>query len=225
MSPIASRPCILAAISVAVVLAQAAAAGAASVTASSCVRVQRGANSAKVAIGGDGFTPGALVTVRGASLPGQAPEFLTQTTADPAGRFATTVSSPGFAATATQQEVVRLIADETIDPARSATTTFKQVRVGYTTSPATKDPQRVVTHTVRGLTPGKNTYIHFRLAGRTKRTVKLGRATGACGIVTRRLALLPVTPIRAGIWNIYVDQAKTFKLGASGQLRYSLPVT
>ena len=60
-------------------------------------------------------------------------------------------------------------------------------------------------------------------AGRTRRTVKLGKAAAPCGTVSRRLPLLPVKA-RAGVWTIYVDQSRRYSSNTTPQLSYSLPI-
>ena len=77
---------------------------------------------------------------------------------------------------------------------------------------------------MRGFPVGKQTYLHFRFRGLTRRTVRIGRAASPCGTASRRMALLPVKPLHAGIWAIYADQSATFSRATRPQLSYTLPI-
>ena len=217
-----------AASAVAALLAATAPADAATVVTNPCVPVVAGfTTTATMPISGTGFTPGSLVTLRYASTASPAPAFLGSITADVAGNFSTTVAPPPFAKFTTQLQTFGLAAtDSAVPPAGpiTATTTYQQVRVGYTTNPASGKPTRQATHTVRGFPPGKNVYLHFRYNGQTKRNVKLGLAKGVCGIVSKRMRLLPTTS-RPGVWTVYADQKATYSRNTRPQLKYSFRIT
>ena len=148
---------------------------------------------------------------------------MTAVRTDAAGNFSTSVSPPPFDTRATATQTFDLSAVDGFNPAIVAAFSFSQVRYGYTTLPATGLPTRMARHTVRGLPVGKDTYLHFRYRGRTRRTVKLGKAAAPCGTVSRRLPLLPVKA-RAGVWTIYVDQSRRYSSRTTPQLSYSLPI-
>ena len=82
---------------------------------------------------------------------------------------------------------------------------------------------RRVTYTARGFLPGKAVYAHFRFGGRTRRDVKIGIARGACGIVSKKMRLLPAKT-RFGRWAIYMDQAPTYSKSTLLQARGSLVI-
>ena len=158
--------------------------------------------------------------------PGASPEptYLTSETADPAGNFTTTVAPPLFHKFDTQLQTFGLSATDSATPPIAAVTTHKQVRVGYTTNPPTGKPTRQATHTVRGLTVGKNTYLHFRFGGKTRRNVKLGLSKGPCGIASKKMRLLP-TRSHPGVWTVYADQKSTYSKTTQPQLKYSFTIT
>jgi hypothetical protein len=212
----APRLILAAASSVATVLVLAASADGATLATSPCVRTVGGQGMARIS--GTGFTPLSSVSVR--SVPAG---VFTSAVADAAGSFTTTSSTPGFNPFSRQLQTVTIAAADGIDPALTAATTYKQVRVGYTTNPASGPPTLVVTHTVRGFTPAKNVWLHFRFGGRTKRNAKVGRANSPCGIASRRMRLLP-TRSRAGLWIVYVDQSRSFSLNTRPQLKYGLRI-
>jgi hypothetical protein len=212
-----ARRILVAAASAATVLVIAAPAGAATVTTLPCVRTVDGSGTLPIA--GTGFTPGSNVNVR------SAPEgVFTSAVADAAGNFSASTSTPSFNPFARQLQTFTLGAQDGTNPALVATTTYKQVRVGYSTNPSTGRPTRIATHTVRGFVPGKNVYLHFRFGGQTKRNVKVGRANSPCGIASKRMALLPVRS-RTGLWTVYVDHSATYSKSTQPQLKYTLRIS
>ncbi|MDX6679426.1 MAG: hypothetical protein QOE31_3478 [Solirubrobacteraceae bacterium] len=220
----AARRILAAASSSAAVLALAAPAHAATVATLPCVPVVSSVSGGStMQIAGAGFTPGALVTVRYASTQSPTPTYLTSATADPAGNFSVATSPPLFAKFDTNLQTFGISATDGVNPAVVAGTTFKQVRVGYTTNPSTGKPSRTANHTVRGFPVGKNIYLHFRFGGETKRNVKVGRASAPCGIASKRMRLLP-TRSRPGKWTVYVDQASSFHKTTRPQLKYSFVI-
>jgi len=203
--------------SAASVLALAASAEAATVSTFSCVRTANGVGT--VPIVGAGFTPGSPVSIRS-----EPPGIFTSAVTDAAGNFTTTSSAPSFNPFARQLQTFALTATDGINPAIVATSSYQQVRVGYTTNPSTGRPSRKATHTVRGFAPGKSIYLHFRFNGQTKRNVNIGRANSPCGIASRRMALLPTTS-RPGKWSVYADQAATYSKTTAPQLKYTFTIT
>jgi hypothetical protein len=219
----ASRRIIAAASSAATVLVLAAPAGAATLaTTTPCVRTASGVGSVPIAAAG--FTPGSLVTVQYATKAGSPPTYLTSGTADAAGNFTTAASAPSFSPFSRQLQTFGISAADNVNPALTAATTFQQVRIGYTTNPATGKPTRSALHTVRGFPTGSNVYLHFRFGGKTKRNVKVGTAKGACGIATKRMRLLP-TRSHPGRWTVYADQAKSYSKSTSPQLKYTFVIS
>jgi hypothetical protein len=162
-----------------------------------------------VPIRGAGFTPGQLVRLSYTSPRLSAPSFATAVQADAAGNFVTTAFPAPFVSTRKTEQVFGLVAEDPVDPARNATTTFRQVRFGVSVVPSRTRPNRKVRYTARGFPVGRDVYIHYRFRGRTRRTVKLGTATSPCGKRSRRMRLLP-TRRRFGTWQVYIDQRPTY---------------
>ena len=220
----ASRRILAAATSAAATLAVAAPAHAATVTTLPCIPVVSSLSSEpNMPITGTGFTPGALVTIRYASVQSPTPTYLTSATADPAGNISVAAVAPIFAKFNTQLQTFGISATDGVNPALVAATQYKQVRVGYTTNPSTGRPTRSAVHTVRGFPVGVNVYLHFRFQGQTKRNVKVGKTTGPCGIASKRMRLLP-TRSRPGTWTVYVDQSPQFHKTTRPQLKYSFVI-
>jgi len=209
----AARRILAAASTAATAIAVAAPAHAATVTTLPCVPTVQGQGELPVA--GTGFTPGSSV-----ALTSNPAGVFASTVADVAGNIALQTTPPSFGSLGRQLQTFDLTATDRANPALTATTSFKQVRVGYTTNPSSGRPTRSAVHTVRGLEPGKTTYLHFRFGGQTKRNVKVGRATSPCGIASKRMALLP-TRSRPGTWTVYADQKSTYSKNTKPQLKYT----
>jgi len=169
---------------------------------------------------GSGFSPNGLVTVRTSTRSNPAPRNLTTVQADATGSFRSNVAPPSFNSDDTLQESFNLIATDT-NPATTATARFRQVRFGFDANPSTGRPGRKVTYTARGFLPDRPVYAHFRFGGKTRRNVKIGVATSPCGIVSKKMRLLP-TKTRFGQWTIYMDQAPTYSKSTLLQAKGSL---
>ena len=223
----AVRRTLAATFSAAAALTLAVPAGAATLVTAPCVYTlnsQSANGDGTLSIAATGFTPGSLVTIRYATTAGTTPAFLTSGTVDPAGSFTANVNTPSFNPFDRQQQAIGLTATDSVNPAAVAGTTYQQVRVGYTTNPASGRPTRRATHTVRGFPLGKNVHLHFRHQGRTKRNVTLGLSKGPCGIASKRMRLLPTTS-RPGIWTVYADQKANYSKNTKPQLKYSFRIT
>ena len=117
---------------------------------------------------------------------------------------------PLFSGPNVNLQAFNLIATDTTNPAapvQADSVAFQVVRFGLTMSPQPKRPAQVVTYTARGFTPGKPVYVHFRFRGQTRRTVRLGVATGPCGIVSKSMRAMP-TAAFVGQWATYTNQSK-----------------
>ncbi|MEA2131261.1 MAG: hypothetical protein QOJ85_4152 [Solirubrobacteraceae bacterium] len=172
---------------------------------------------------GSGFSPSGVVALSTSTASSPAPKELTSVNADPNGNIDTRVDPPAFRSTSTVEQSFNLIAIDAANPANTATSTFRQVRFGFDANPDAGRPARRVTYTARGFLPGKAVYAHFRFGGRTRRDVKIGIARGACGIVSKKMRLLPAKT-RFGRWAIYMDQAPTYSKSTLLQARGSLVI-
>jgi hypothetical protein len=161
-------------------------------------------------IAGSGFTPNGSVTIRTATPADPTPRDLTTVRADGAGNIATTrVDPPTLRTATTVKQAFSLVAIDAANPSNAATTTFTQVRFGFDAKPSTGRPTRRVTYTARGYLPGRPVYAHFRFGGITRRDVRIGVAAAPCGIISKRMRLLP-TKTRFGTWTVYMDQVPTY---------------
>jgi hypothetical protein len=165
-------------------------------------------NSRTLPISGTGFEPGARVAVDYSTPVSPGRTFLTAVTADATGSFSTRAVPPLFHAFSTREQVFDLTAT-TEEPPVEASTRYRQILFGYEMTPRASSSTRVVRHIVRGFPTGRSTFLHFRLAGRTEGTVRLGRTAGPCGIVSRRMRALPLK-VKTGRWTVYADQRRAF---------------
>jgi hypothetical protein len=180
-----------------------------------------------LAIVGTGFTPGGGVAIDSTTASNPTPGGVTSAIADATGAFTTKTVPEGFDRFDTTDQTYNVIATDRTNPAISATTPLRQVRFGFDAKPNRGRPSRKVVYTARGFAPGKPVYAHFRFAGQTRRTIKIGVADVPCGTAALRMRLLP-TKTRYGTWTIYMDQAKLYNprtartgLSAKGSLDIS----
>jgi hypothetical protein len=196
-------------------------AGAATITVPPCVADVGVVRTLPVT--GTGFTPGQSVRLNylhplfGSRVAGGV-------LADAAGNFTYAAFPAPFANFSTQEQSFGLQAIDGANPALTATANFRQVRFGATVFPNRGRASTKVRYTVRGFLPGRNVYAHFRFAGKTRRNLKIGNPAAPCGIVARRSRLIPARA-RAGVWNVYFDQRKTYRKSTRPQVRASIFVT
>jgi hypothetical protein len=172
---------------------------------------------------GSGFSPNGAVALSTSTRSDPAPKELASVHADPSGNITSRVDPPPFRSTATVEQSFNLIAIDTANPANTATSTFRQVRFGFDLRPSTGRPSQRVRYTARGFLPGRTVYAHYRFHGRTRRNVNVGVAAAPCGIVSKRMRLLP-TKTRFGKWSIYMDQAPTYSKATLLQAKGSLVI-
>ena len=178
--------------------------GAATIQTDPCARYVAGQET--MTIIGAGFTPNGLVSFSTITKAAPNPAAFTSSSVLGTGAFLKASTPPPFSTPTRNRESFLLVATDSTNPAAPllATTPFEVVRFGSTTSPSPKRPTSKVTYVT-----GKHVYIHFRFAGKTRRTVDLGVARGPCGITSKRMRALP-TKARYGVWTSYTDQSKKF---------------
>lgn len=210
-APLAASVCALAAF--------AAPAGAAAITTAPCV-VDYGPGVSSMAIAGNAFTPGGTVNIATNSSAKPTPAPLASSAVNSLGGFSGTTEPPAFNRASTNEQTFNLLAS---DGANSAITQFRQVRFGGAVKPRNGSPRGKVRYRVRGFTPGRNIYIHYRFKGKTRKNVKLGKAKSPCGKATRKLRRLP-TRVRYGLWRIYIDQEPKYSKNTVFVLKTTLNI-
>jgi hypothetical protein len=141
------------------------------------------------------------------------------TTADETGAFAVNASAPRPAGTAPRAYPVTA----SDGAGQQATATVRVVRQrAWTNAPVSGTPTQRVTWRFAGFfTPGAAIYAHVRVGGRTVTTHRFGVPRGACGTLTARAARVPLrraSLLRAGTWQIKLDQARTYRASTPGRV-------
>jgi hypothetical protein len=72
-------------------------------------------------------------------------------------------------------------------------------------------PTDVVRYRAYGFPLHKRLYLHVRRAGQTKGTFRIGRANGACGLVTRRLRYMPLRRWSTGTYDYWFSNTRHFR--------------
>jgi hypothetical protein len=103
----------------------------------------------------------------------------------------------------------------------SAQITVSAVRVGL--KPAQGAPGRIMTITASGFTTGPTLWAHVT-RGRSKRTLKIGRLTGACHGLKTRKRLLP-RDAAIGVHTIQFDTFRRYSRNRPVRDRYTISVT
>lgn len=154
---------------------------------------------------------------------GFAPDSLVTFTNDGNADVLTMGSDGGFIGTFTAGTVgdattrsVTATAQPTMGGA-TVSDTYSIVQKGFTLSNP-RSPRSKLTVRARGLIGGGAVYVHYAYKRRESttpklvRTVKLGTATGPCGLFTKSLKrALNVSKPKKGIYEIQVDGSKTYK--------------
>jgi hypothetical protein len=103
----------------------------------------------------------------------------------------------------------------------SAQITVSAVRVGL--KPAQGAPGRIMTITASGFTTGPTLWAHV-IRGRSKRTLKIGRLSGACGGLRTRKRLLPIDAA-LGVHTVQFDTFRRYNPKQPVRDRYTISVT
>jgi hypothetical protein len=164
-----------------------------------------------ITLAGAAFTPDSAVALAGA-VTGSA-------TADPSGAFAATAVAPR----APVGKVARATVTATdANGVVAAATLSSTAQRAWSNAPVTGTPTQRVTWRFAGFfTPGRAIYAHVRFGGRTLATHRFGVPRGVCGTLTARAARVPLpsaSALRAGVWRIKLDQARTYRASTPGRV-------
>lgn len=174
-------------------------------------------NTGSVAVSGSGFEPNQpyQVTLDGKALPGGSG------TTDAAGGIAGSFPTPELAA-----DNVHAYTLGVVQGANLPTTSFSVTPFFADFNPGTGDPKKLhVRFKVFGFAlvdPHPTVYLHYvRPNGKVKRTIRLGRAQGACGTIkqTARKKLFPFHAER-GAWTLQFDTHRAYRKGQGANFLY-----
>jgi len=212
-------------------LGGAAAIGAVAPPASAAVTVttdrQCYAEGEPMTVQGTGYTPGGEVSLfigANGRLGG------TTVTADPQGAFSTRIAAPDlrdfdarpprgdFFISANDHTRVDAAGDAPPDENSVAATQLlisqfdADVARWNTTGPARGVPRRTMVVRATGWSGlGTALYAHYLRSGRVVRSVRVGRLTGACGDLTRRMREFPFRPVRPGTYRVVFTASARFR--------------
>jgi hypothetical protein len=204
---------LLAALPATLLLAPAAAHGAAVQTDRGCYLQTPGTT---VTVSGNGYTAGSpyTVTLDGTALTGGGG------TMDAGGAMQGAFAPPTLAAT--EKERTFSVAVQQPD-ALGASTNFTVTRFSAGFSPSKGDPAKLkVRFAVSGFGLGAanpDVYLHYVAPdGKLRQTVRLGRAQGPCGSIERtaKRRLFPFQKPTHGKWQLQFDTSRSYTHGVSG---------
>jgi hypothetical protein len=193
-----------------VVLAAPATASAASLTVSPEKRCY--SSNETVALNGSGFTPNGGVTItRDGTMLGPLTVF-------PNGAFAGTLTLAQNSGKRTKTYT----ATDDASPTLTASTqiTVSSVRVGL--APSSGPPGRLMSIRAHGFTTGKTLWAHV-IKGSSRRNLKIGALSGACGRIKTSRRLLPRNAA-VGVYTIKFDTFRRYKRSRPVRDRYTITV-
>jgi hypothetical protein len=134
----------------------------------------------------------------------------TTAAADPAGNVSGSVDAPYIAE---GQRLFSLRLSDHAHPEQNVSAISKVTALSVTQSPtAPKDTHARVRFRGRGFTyPMAAVYAHYVFAGKDRRTVRVAKPYGDCGLFSVRMRQFPFkgNP-RPGVWTIQFDQQRTY---------------
>lgn len=126
--------------------------------------------------------------------------------ADSSGRLLTGVLMPSsFISSDARERTFGLSAFDTTSGARAGFGRVRFVRAGFDFQ-SRRSPHTVTRYGLWGATPGRKVWLHFYFAGQQRRVVYMGRTSKPCGVVHKRIQVLP-TRSRYGKWTVYTTNS------------------
>lgn len=172
---------------------------------------QDNGTATKATFRADGLTPGSVLPV---TLDGQT---IGNVTASASGTVVASFPVPAHTQPGAESAHELALEPAGADPVRA---TFLATAVSADFSPDQGDPATMkVRFTAAGMNlvaPKSTVFLHYVTpTGKERRTVKLGRATGACGNLRTGLRrLFPFRPSN-GSWTLQVDTSRTYRRGTT----------
>ncbi len=149
-----------------------------------------------------GFAPGQSVQLRW-SVTGN--PIVGSAQADPFGRLFTGVFMPSdfIRSRRVHERTYGLSAFDTNTGAKAGLGRVRFVRVGFDYQ-SRRRPHQITRYGLWGGRAGRKVWLHFYFGGRQRKLVYMGRANKPCGVVHKRLQVLP-TRSRYGKWTVYAN--------------------
>jgi len=153
----------------------------------------------------------------GFSLSGYAPgyveiqldgSYLSEVDTEESGAFTGSFPAPSLGSARAESH--------TVSTPQGGSATFSVTPTGATQKPAYPKPTGKVTLDAYGFVEGGALYAHYvhhptDVKYTLNKTVALGKLTGACGNLKKKVAALPVKKPKPGVWIVQVDNRKAYK--------------
>jgi hypothetical protein len=165
------------------------------------------AKGAPVSVIGSGFTAGDQVMIFGATT-------AVSTVAASDGTIAATIPGPVLTTLGAGKQTYTLTAQDETDNVTSASTTVTMANLSVDTVPAVARPDKTVSWHLSGFRPGRTIWVHYFYRRHLVTRMKLGRATGACGMLTSSHPLYPGGHPRHSLYGVVIDQSKRYHKGS-----------
>jgi hypothetical protein len=156
-----------------------------------------------VHMSGNGYSPSGKVNI---SLDGGAFGSL-PTNAN--GAFSGVFRAPPPLPEPTSVRNVSLTTTDNADPTLTATTTLQIVHTNVNVNPAVVTPGKV-TYSALGFTSGNKLYIHYVLHGKLVVTRKLGKLTGPCSSLQKKVRMFMFRPVKPGNYTLVFDTSRQY---------------
>jgi hypothetical protein len=156
-----------------------------------------------VQVAGNGYTPSSKVNL---TLDGGAFGSL-PTNAN--GVFGGVFRAPPPLPEPTSVKTVTLTATDQTDATLTATKTFQIVHTNVTVTPAVVTSGKV-TYSALGFTSGSRLYIHYLLKGKLVTTKKLGKLTGPCSSLQKKVRMFMFRPVKPGNYTLRFDTSRNY---------------
>ena len=155
----------------------------------------------EVLLAGSGFTPGAPLDI---TLDGTAAG---ETVADGSGAFGPVPVPAPYQRSGQREFAVRVA--ERADPAAAVEARALDTALATRLVPEPRRPRQRVSWRGRGFTADAKVYAHYVRRGKVRRTVSMGRPSGACGRLRAQRPQFPFRP-RVGRWRVQLDQQRRY---------------
>jgi hypothetical protein len=129
-------------------------------------------------------------------------------TTDPTGAF-TTGATP-FTPPKPKRNLQTVTLSAQDGAGNTASAQVKLVKLGVTVPKGRFKPSRRVKYRAFGFAPGRRLYLFVRRGGETKKRVLLGRTKGDCGLLTKKLPLMPLKHPKAGVYDFWYSHSKRY---------------
>ena len=179
---------------------------------------------AQVSVIGSGFNAGDQIMISGGTKP-------VTTVAASDGTIAAIIPGPVLTTSGPTQHIYTgpgeqtytLTAQDETDTVTAATTTVTMANLSVDTVPSQGiPPSRPVTWQLSGFAPGRTIWVHYFYRHRVVTQMQLGRATGACGMLTSKHLLFPGGHPRTVTYGVVIDQSKRYRKSTRPRIVTSL---